>query len=53
MKGTIQLKRKLQSVGSSLMLTIPRQLALLKEWKKGDTITISEKEGRLLIYKES
>jgi hypothetical protein len=53
MKGTIVLQRKLQTIGASIMLTIPRQLVALKGWKKGDVIQIVEKDGDLVLKKKA
>jgi len=52
MKGTIQLTRKLQKIGDSIAMVIPKQLAQLKGWKPGDTVAISLNERGDIIIKE-
>ena len=50
MKGTIRLTRKLQKIGSSIAMVIPKQLAQLKGWSVGDTVEIGlNDKGDIII----
>lgn len=47
------LNKKLRLVGTSLVVTIPKSIVEIFEWKKGDNINISmNDEGKSLIIKK-
>ena len=52
MKNEINLTRKLQAIGDSLMITIPSQIVRAKGWKKGNIINCEiNKEGNIVLKK--
>ncbi|MFH1376259.1 MAG: AbrB/MazE/SpoVT family DNA-binding domain-containing protein [Candidatus Woesearchaeota archaeon] len=52
MKGKIELTRKIQRIGNSLAVVVPKQIAQLKGWKPKDEVSIVLNERGELVIRE-